>query len=295
MQEATSGATGHLARFTFAPPRHFVLPAVLLLLSEEPSYGYELVKGLRAFRFGDVDRPAVYRALAQLEKDGLVAVVVGGVEGGPGAPGLRPHRRRRARAAHVDGRRQGRARRPRPRAASLPSTRHRRRAARRSRRDGWSCVRRGTPSRPTATSPTAVDAAAPSARAGRLPRRAPRHRPTACAGCSVSRGRRTARRCSSKRARRSGRSPSARIGIIGLDRVPPSATASSCRASTRARTSRSRSNAWRPGNRLYDAELLRRIDARRYPDRSRWTSTRCTPIGSGRPLRLDGIRSTSTA
>jgi len=61
-----------LARFAFAPPRHFVLPAVLLLLSEEPSYGYEMVKGLKAFRFGDVDRPAVYRALAQLEKDGLV-------------------------------------------------------------------------------------------------------------------------------------------------------------------------------------------------------------------------------
>jgi PadR family transcriptional regulator, regulatory protein PadR len=68
----SSGSADHLARFTFAPPRHFVLPAVLLLLSEDPSYGYELVKGLRAFRFGDVDRPAVYRALAQLEKDGLV-------------------------------------------------------------------------------------------------------------------------------------------------------------------------------------------------------------------------------
>ena len=61
-----------MTRFDLAPPRHFVFPAVLLLLSEEPSYGYELVKGLRAFRFGTVDRPAVYRALAQLEKDGLV-------------------------------------------------------------------------------------------------------------------------------------------------------------------------------------------------------------------------------
>ena len=68
----SSGAPEHLGRFTFAPPRHFVLPAVLLLLSEEPSHGYELVKALRAFRFGDVDRPAVYRALGQLEKDGLV-------------------------------------------------------------------------------------------------------------------------------------------------------------------------------------------------------------------------------
>ena len=62
-----------MTRFDLAPPRHFVFPAVLLLLSEEPSYGYELVKGLRVFRFGTVDRPAVYRALAQLEKDGLVA------------------------------------------------------------------------------------------------------------------------------------------------------------------------------------------------------------------------------
>ena len=61
-----------MTRFDLAPPRHFVFPAVLLLLSEEQSYGYELVKGLRAFRFGTVDRPAVYRALAQLEKDGLV-------------------------------------------------------------------------------------------------------------------------------------------------------------------------------------------------------------------------------
>jgi PadR family transcriptional regulator, regulatory protein PadR len=61
-----------MTRFDLAPPRHFVFPAVLLLLSEEPSYGYELVKGLRSFRFGTVDRPAVYRALAQLEKDGLV-------------------------------------------------------------------------------------------------------------------------------------------------------------------------------------------------------------------------------
>jgi len=68
----SSGSPEHLGRFTFAPPRHFVLPAVLLLLSEEPSHGYELVKALRAFRFGDVDRPAVYRALGQLERDGLV-------------------------------------------------------------------------------------------------------------------------------------------------------------------------------------------------------------------------------
>src|SRR5689334_9283064 len=60
------------SRFELAPPRNFLLPAVLLLLSEEPSYGYNLVRELRALRLGAVDRPSVYRALAQLEKDDLV-------------------------------------------------------------------------------------------------------------------------------------------------------------------------------------------------------------------------------
>lgn len=60
------------SRFELAPPRRFMLPAVLLLLSERPGYGYGLVPRLQEFRFGHVDRPAVYRALAQLERDGLV-------------------------------------------------------------------------------------------------------------------------------------------------------------------------------------------------------------------------------
>lgn len=60
------------SRFELAPPRRFILPAILLLLSEHPGYGYGLVGSLEEFRFGHVDRPAVYRALAQLESDGLV-------------------------------------------------------------------------------------------------------------------------------------------------------------------------------------------------------------------------------
>ncbi|HEX8803948.1 MAG TPA: helix-turn-helix transcriptional regulator, partial [Acidimicrobiales bacterium] len=68
---ATDGS-GRLSRFELAPPRRFLLPAILLLLSEEPGYGYNLVKDLRAFGFGRVDRPSVYRALARLEGDGLV-------------------------------------------------------------------------------------------------------------------------------------------------------------------------------------------------------------------------------
>ena len=67
------------SRFELAPPRHFLLPALLLLLSEEPGYGYNLAKGLEELRFGRVDRPSVYRALAQLERDGLV-------ESWPGTP-----------------------------------------------------------------------------------------------------------------------------------------------------------------------------------------------------------------
>ena len=69
---ASDWAEHQAARFEFAPPRHFVLPAILLLLSEEPGYGYLLVTELQEFGFGRVDRPSVYRALAQLKRDGLV-------------------------------------------------------------------------------------------------------------------------------------------------------------------------------------------------------------------------------
>jgi DNA-binding PadR family transcriptional regulator len=67
-----TSSTDRVARFGLAPPRRFVLPAVLLLLSEHPGYGYSLEKDLRALAFGAIDRPTVYRALAQLEADGLV-------------------------------------------------------------------------------------------------------------------------------------------------------------------------------------------------------------------------------
>jgi DNA-binding PadR family transcriptional regulator len=68
----TDADAARASRFEFAPPRHFVLPAVLLLLSEQPGYGYNLEKDLREFGFGKIDRPTVYRTLALLEQDGLV-------------------------------------------------------------------------------------------------------------------------------------------------------------------------------------------------------------------------------
>ena len=69
--QPAAGAEG-ASRFELAPPRRFILPAILLLLSEQPGYGYNLVPRLKEFHFVHLDRPAVYRALAQLEQDGLV-------------------------------------------------------------------------------------------------------------------------------------------------------------------------------------------------------------------------------
>lgn len=60
------------SRFEVAAPRHFLLPAILLLLAEEPRHGYGLAKDAQKLQVGRVDRPSVYRALAQLERDGLV-------------------------------------------------------------------------------------------------------------------------------------------------------------------------------------------------------------------------------
>ncbi len=59
-------------RFEFAPPRHFLYPAILLLLAEQPRHGYRLVDAYLGLGFGPVDRPAVYRALAELQRDGLI-------------------------------------------------------------------------------------------------------------------------------------------------------------------------------------------------------------------------------
>lgn len=58
--------------FEVAAPRHFLYPALLLLLSEEPRHGYRLVDALLRLGFGPVDRASVYRALGDLEADGLL-------------------------------------------------------------------------------------------------------------------------------------------------------------------------------------------------------------------------------
>ncbi|MBA3652704.1 MAG: helix-turn-helix transcriptional regulator [Actinobacteria bacterium] len=59
-------------RFEIAPPRHFLYPALLLLLAEEPRHGYRLTDSVLRLGLGPIDRPSIYRALADLESDGLV-------------------------------------------------------------------------------------------------------------------------------------------------------------------------------------------------------------------------------
>ncbi len=59
-------------QFSIAAPRHFLYPALLLLLTEEPRHGYRLMDSLLRLGFGPVDRPSIYRALADLEADGLL-------------------------------------------------------------------------------------------------------------------------------------------------------------------------------------------------------------------------------
>lgn len=59
-------------RFEVAAPRHFLYPALLLLLAEEPRHGYRLVDAVLRLGFGPVDRPSVYRCLNELERDGLL-------------------------------------------------------------------------------------------------------------------------------------------------------------------------------------------------------------------------------
>lgn len=65
-------ADGLHSKFGMAPPRHFPYPAVMLLLLEEPRHGYRLVDATIRFGFGPIDRPTIYRTLADLERDGLV-------------------------------------------------------------------------------------------------------------------------------------------------------------------------------------------------------------------------------
>jgi poly-beta-hydroxybutyrate-responsive repressor len=56
-------------------PKNFLRPCLLLLLREQPAHGYDLLERLRPLGFSRDDPGRLYRALRQLETDGLVRSV----------------------------------------------------------------------------------------------------------------------------------------------------------------------------------------------------------------------------
>lgn len=69
---SVGGETGRCRFDLAAPRRRFLYPSLLLLLAEEPRHGYRLVDSVLRLGFGPVDRPSIYRALGDLEADGLL-------------------------------------------------------------------------------------------------------------------------------------------------------------------------------------------------------------------------------
>jgi poly-beta-hydroxybutyrate-responsive repressor len=55
-----------------ALPQNWLTAVLLLILREWSSYGYDLTKRLGAFGFASMNAGTLYRALRQLEKDGMV-------------------------------------------------------------------------------------------------------------------------------------------------------------------------------------------------------------------------------
>jgi PadR family transcriptional regulator PadR len=55
-----------------ARPRRWLIPVVLVLLEDENSYGFELMERIEEeFGFEQISAGSVYRALRQMEKEGL--------------------------------------------------------------------------------------------------------------------------------------------------------------------------------------------------------------------------------
>ena len=54
-------------------PKNFARPCLLLLLSEAPAHGYELIERMRPFGFEVGDPASTYKTLRQMERDGIVS------------------------------------------------------------------------------------------------------------------------------------------------------------------------------------------------------------------------------
>ena len=68
---AVDGTEGE-CRCDGGQPKNFVRPCLLLLLSEAPAHGYELMERLRPFGFEVNDPATVYKTLRQMAAEGLL-------------------------------------------------------------------------------------------------------------------------------------------------------------------------------------------------------------------------------
>ena len=64
-------------------PRNWLVPVSLVTLREQSSYGYELMERLTQFGFEKINPGTLYRALRQMEKEGLCKSEWETVHGGP--------------------------------------------------------------------------------------------------------------------------------------------------------------------------------------------------------------------
>ncbi|WP_312889173.1 poly-beta-hydroxybutyrate-responsive repressor [Desertibacillus haloalkaliphilus] len=57
---------------SISPPKNFLLPFILLLLSKMSLHGYDLIQRLTTFGFHSLDQGNIYRMLRKMEKEELV-------------------------------------------------------------------------------------------------------------------------------------------------------------------------------------------------------------------------------
>jgi poly-beta-hydroxybutyrate-responsive repressor len=64
-------------------PKNWLTPVALVVLRKKPSYGYELIECLKEFGFEQVNAGTLYRALRQIDNEGLCEPKWETLEGSP--------------------------------------------------------------------------------------------------------------------------------------------------------------------------------------------------------------------
>jgi PadR family transcriptional regulator, regulatory protein PadR len=73
MADDTSNRADRDQREAAGLPKNWLVPYLLLILREWSSYGFDMLERLQAFGFAAMNPGSLYRALRQMEKDGMVS------------------------------------------------------------------------------------------------------------------------------------------------------------------------------------------------------------------------------